>query len=290
MKRGWKAGAVAGGGGVTRGLRLARRSLLTLVVAFAAAGSTACATKADIRNVRQDFGRMDARQDSIYGLLQTQNRQILDTLTLTTERLLDVRGELANQLSRLQDQLVQVSELTGQVQVRLNQLDQELARALREGGSATQGGSAAQGDASAPATQAPPGGRVTAGGDSGMAEDIYAAGLEQVNRGNAATARRAFQMVVDSFPDQPMAPEAQRQIGETYAMDGLHDEALRAFERVVERYQDSDAAPRALYRAGVIAQERGQTERAREYFRRVISGYPGSDARTLAESALERMR
>jgi len=277
-----------GGGGATRALRLVRRSVLTAVVALVAAGSSACATKADIRNVRQDFERMDARQDSIYTLLQGQNRQILDTLTLTTERLLDVRGELAVQLSRLQDQLVQVSELTGQVQVRLNQLDQELARALREGGSVTPGGAAA------PSTQAPangaPGGAAAGGGGTSMAEDIYVAGLEQVNRGNAETARRAFQMVVDSFPDAPMAPEAQRQLGETYAMDGEYDEALRAFERVVERYQDSDAAPRALYRAGVIAQERGQTERAREYFRRVISGYPGSDARTLAESALERMR
>lgn len=270
-------------------LRHARRALVALVVGVVAVTSSACATKADIRDVRSDFERMDARQDSIYRLLQGQNRDILDTLTLTTERLLDVRGELANQLSQLQQQLVQVSELTGQVQVRLNQLDQGLAGALRQSGS-TPGGSPGQGG---------PGGRVPdesafdeGGGDAGtfsMAQELYEAGLEQVNRDNPETARRAFQMVVDSFPDQPMAADAQRQIGETYAMEGDYDRALRALERVVERYQDSDAAPRALYRAGVIAQERGQADQAREYFRRVIAAYPGSDARRLAEDALARI-
>jgi tol-pal system protein YbgF len=110
-----------------------------------------------------------------------------------------------------------------------------------------------------------------------------------LERGDAATARRAFESVVDSFPADPMAPDAQRQIGETYAAERSWDEALRAFDRVVERYPDSDAAPRSLYRAGVISQERGNLERARQYFQRVISGYPGSDARRLAEEALARL-
>lgn len=266
------------------------RALLVLVVGLVAAGSSACATKSDIRDVRTDLSRMEARQDSIYDLLVTQNREILDSLTVTTEELLNVRGELATQLSRLQDQLVQVSELTGQVQVRLNQLDQELAGALREGGAGTPAGQTG-GAGVQPGRTGQPSQTGQPGEDTfSMAQEIYEAGVEQVNRGNAATARRAFQMVVDSFPDQPVAPEAQRQIGETYIMDGQYDEALRAFDRVVQRYQSSDSAPRALYRAGVIAQERGQESRAREYYRRVVSAYPDSDARRLAESALERMR
>ncbi len=266
---------------MTRVHRLVRRALLPAAALVLTAGLTGCATKADIRDVRDDVQRMEARQDSIYRLLQMQNRQILDSLVVTTERLLNVRGELANQLTQLQDQLVQVGNLTGQVQVRLNQLDQELAGALRE--VRANGGGGGQG------------GDPNAGGASGedntfsMAQELYDAGLEQVGRNNPATARRAFQMVVDSFPAHAMAPEAQRQIGETYAMENQPDQALRAFERVVERYQDSDVAPRALYRAGVIAQERGQTERAREYFRRVVSGYPNSDARRMAEDALRRL-
>lgn len=240
-----------------------------------AIGTTGCATKRDVRDMQADLRQVQASQDSMYRLLQMQNRQILDSLTVTTERLLNVRGELARQLTQLQEQLVEVGQLTGQVQIRLNQLDQELVGAIRQ----VNGG----------APGADPGGGMATGGGGDAAQSIYEAGLEQVNRGNAATARRAFQMVVDSFPNDPLAAEAQRQIGDTYAMEQQYDEALRAFDRVVERYQDSDAAPRALYRAGVIALERGQEDRARQYFRRVISGYPQSDARRLAEEALSRM-
>jgi tol-pal system protein YbgF len=247
------------------------RLLAPLAMAVLASG---CAMKSDIRDLREDM----ARQDAKLGQMQAQNRQILDTLAVTTDRLLDVRGEMANQLAQLREQMVQVSELTAQVQLRLNQLDQQLTRAVRD-----------VGEAGLPGLT--PGGRDgEPGADTfSMADQFYEIGLEQLERGNAATARRAFQSVVDSFPTDPRAPDAQRQIGETFALEQGWDDALRAFDRVVERYPDSEAAPRSLYRAGVISQERGNLERARQYFQRVISGYPGSDARRLAEEALARL-
>jgi tol-pal system protein YbgF len=253
--------------------------------------ATGCATKRDIRDMREDL----ARQDATLQALQQQSRQLLDTLMLTTERLVDVRGELATQLNQLREQIVQVGELTGQVQIRLNQLDQQLSRAVREAGELglTPGVPTGATPGTQPGTQpgTPPGGDPGApGGETfEMAAQYYEIGLEQLNRGNAATARRAFQTVVDSFPADPRAAEAQRQIGESHALEQSWDEALRALNRVVERYPDSDAAPRALYRAGVISQERGNLELARQYFERVISGYPGSDARRLAEEAISRL-
>jgi tol-pal system protein YbgF len=258
------------------GRATALRLAAPLALAMLASG---CAMKSDIRDLREDM----ARQDAALREIQTQNRMILDTLAVTTDRLLDVRGEMANQLAQLREQIIQVSELTAQVQVRLSQLDQQLSRAVRE---VDEAGFPAAGPGSDP--RAPGGG--APGADSfSMADQFYEIGLEQLERGNAATARRAFQSVVDSFPADPRAPDAQRQIGEAFAMERNWDDALRAFEGVVERYPDSEAAPRSLYRAGVISQERGNLERARQYFQRVISGYPGSDARRLAEEALERM-
>lgn len=249
---------------------------------------TGCATKRDVRDMREDL----ARQDATLQELRAQNRQMLDTLMLTTERLLDVRGEMATQLNQLREQIVQLGELTGQVQIRLNQLDQQLTRAVREAGELGLGTGASPGTPGAPGVRpdADPGAAPPTGGETfDMASQYYEIGLEQLNRGNAATARRALQTVVDSFPSDPRAPDAQRQIGESHALEQNWDEALRSLNRVVERYPDSEAAPRALYRAGVISQERGNLERARQYFERVISGYPGSDARRLAEEAISRL-
>lgn len=275
MTRGQSLTAGTGGRGGFRARRLVGTFLPIVAVALLASG---CAMKADIRDLRGDLARVDARQDSIFQLLQQQNREILDSLTVTTERLLNVRGQLANQLTELAVQLEQVGQLTAQVQVRLNQLDQQLREAVQNvAGSGIAGGA--------------PGGAPAEGAGAGTfneAETLYEIGVEQIGRGNAMSARRAFQMVVDSFPSSARAPDAQRQIGETFAMEGDYDAALQAFDRVVERWQDSDAAPLALYRAGVISQERGNIDRARQYFRRVISGYPNSDARPLAEEALRR--
>lgn len=251
---------------------------MALPLTLALAGLTGCATKGDIRDVREDLTRVEAQQDSILRILQMQNRQIMDSLQVTTERLMNVRGELANQLSQLRDQLVQVGELTGQVQVRLNQFDQQLAEAVRQMARASTG---AGQQAGAQGAEDPD--------TFSMAQEFYEIGLEQKDRGNARTARQAFQAVVDSFPDHPSAPQALFQIGETHVMENAFPEALQAFDEVVRRYQNSDAAPRALYRAGVVAEQQGNRDRAREYFRRVVSGYPNSDARRLAEQALERM-
>ena len=269
---------LTGGHGSGRARRLVHGALTSLVLA---AGLTGCATKGDIRDVREDLGRVEAQQDSILRILAMQNRQILDSLQVTTTRLMNVRGELANQLSQLNQELSQVAQLTGQVQVRLNQFDQQLAEAIRQTGGVPTTGGAEQ----------------PAGGEEGepdpdrfsMAEQFYEIGLEQKDNGNAATARRAFQAVVDTFPDHALAPQALFQVGETYVMENAFGQALQAFDAVVRRYQDSDAAPRALYRAGVIAEQQGEPDRAREYFRRVVNAYPNSDARRLAEDALERI-
>lgn len=262
-----------------------RALLLTVLLAVLASG---CATKRDIRDLRGDVQQLESRQDSIFRVLIAQNRAILDSLRSTTQSLLNVRGDLSGDLRELRQQLVQVEELTGQVQIRLTQLDRQLTEAvanLRATGVGAGGGGAAAGG-----TPGDPDAGADPGGDGfSMAAEFYEIGLEQMRIGNAATARRAFQSVVDSFPAAPVAAQAQFQIGESYATEGSYDEALRAFERVVERYQNSDVAPRALYRAGVIAQERGNNDRARQYFQRVIAGYPNSDARRLAEQALRRL-
>src|SRR5690606_33041068 len=138
-----------------------------------------------------------------------------------------------------------------QIQIRLNQLDQQLGARVGDGGA---GGDAPGGGERAPGTGGAPGGG-TGGGqadDFSMAEQFYEIGLEQLQRGNAGTARRAFQNVVDSFPSHPLAPQAQFQLGETYVLERGYDEALQAFDAVVSCYPNADAAPRALYRAGVV--------------------------------------
>jgi len=274
-EHGRPSGPVPGAGRALR--RAGARAAATVVVAALLVPASGCATKRDVRDLRADFRReiaeVKAQQDTILDLLQLQRQAILDSLVQTTERLLRVRGELGHELSQLQDQLIQITELTGQVQNQLMQFRRELDERIEEVAAATAPGPATSGTAESDAD----------------ARQLYDIGIEQRNRGNLDTARQAFEQVVDLFPDDPLAPQALRQIAEMLYLEDDYEGALATLESVVERYEASPEAPQALYRAGIIAKDRGNNERATEYFRRVVDAYPQSDAAVLAERELQRL-
>ncbi|MEJ2184901.1 MAG: tetratricopeptide repeat protein [Gemmatimonadota bacterium] len=252
------------------------------LAALSILSTSACATKRDVRDLRVELrdqmAMMRTQQDSILRVLQEQQQAILDSLVQTTNALSQVRGQLSHELLQLQQQLEQVQALTGQVQAQLNQMQRNVDQRMGPGQSQGSSGPVqAQGSSGTPATVQ------GAGAD---AQQYYDIGIEQRNRGNLDTARRAFQTVVDSFPKDPLAPEAQRQIAETYYLQEKYDDALKALDTVVQRWGDSAQAAEALYRAGMIAKEQGNNQRAREYFRKLVAAYPQSDAAGLARKEL----
>lgn len=249
-----------------------RRSLSCLAWAALAAVLAGCATKKDVRTLQQTVLELQARQDSLLGQIQAQNRILLDTLRATGETLVRVRGDLAHQILQLEQQLIQIQELTGQSQRRLAELRQQMESRGQELGQ----------PAARPDTAATPA--------SGTAEQLYGIGVQQLQRGAAQTARRAFEQVVREHPLHERAPDAQFNVAETYVLEKQYDTALREFERVVELFPNSARAPTALYRAGLISEEQGNIAKAREYFQRVVSSYARSDEARLARERLTRRR
>lgn len=251
-----------------------------MLVALSVIGTAACATKRDVRDLRVELrdqmALMRTRQDSTLTVLQQQQQAILDSLVQTTAALMQVRGDLSHELAQLQQQLEQVQALTGQVQAQLNQVQRNVDQRMG-GGTAVQPSATAGGGGGA---------STTAQGAATGAQQYYDIGIEQRNRGNLDTARRAFETVVDSFPRDPVAPEAQRQIAETYYLQEQYDNALKALDKVVQRWGDSPQAAEALYRAGMISKEQGNNQRAQEYFRKLVAAYPQSDAAALARKEL----
>lgn len=248
-----------------------RRVVAAALVGAAALAATGCATKRDVRDLRTEIRAVMARQDSILVMLGGEHRALRDSVRALGDEVVTSRGELRNQLLGIEQQLIQIQELTGQSQRRLNQLREDMSR--RE--------------------QAPPAAPAeTEGGaaPSGVAgDDLYIAGTEQLDRGASETARLAFEQLLQENPEHPRAPDAQYNIGETYYQEGDLDAALQALDRVVQLYPDSPRAPAALYRAGVISEERGSVEEARGYFNRVLSGYPRSEQARLASERLQAL-
>ena len=246
------------------------RLLALCMVALALSG---CATKRDLRELRAEVVALQLRQDSLFAVLQQQNDLLMDSLSGNREIILSARGDLARQLLAMEDQLVQIQELTGQSQRRINELRQQMES---RAGELQQPGTSPGATASTPPQS---------GNDP---EQLYQLGRQQLERGNARTARQAFEMLISGHASHRLAPDAQFGIAESWIQEDPA-RALREFERVQELFPSSSRAPAALYRAGVIARERNDNARAREYFQRVVRGYPGSEEARAASEALGRL-
>jgi tol-pal system protein YbgF len=227
-----------------------------------------CATKGDVRSLRDDMYWLRQHQDSVLTEIQRQNRLLLDSISTTMALTVDARGTTANQLRQFDQNVTQMGQLVGQVMGTLNRIEQRLALLEQRG------------------TAAP-----TAGPTSGgmEAEQYYQAGMQKMNEGSFSTARLAFEQLVAEYPEHARAPDAQFQIGESFYRDEAYDEAYEALERVADEWPDAPRAAAALFRAGAIAEEQRAFERARRYFTDVRERYAGSEEARQAQAKLRSL-
>jgi tol-pal system protein YbgF len=241
-----------------------RRRLLALALLPVLGG---CATKRDLRDLRTEVESARAAQDAMLREIQRQNALILDTVEAQDVRM---RGDLTAQLVRLERQLVQVQELSGQGQQQLAAIRGEL-RAREEALRNAQAG----GTADAPA---------------GDPDELLGTARAALERGSFSTARAGFEEFVRAFPQHPQAADAQLGVGETFEKANDLPRALEAYSRVLELYPDATAAPTALYRAAMIEVGRNNRDRARTMLNQLTAAYPRSPEAPRAREQLQRIR
>ena len=236
----------------------------------------ACATKRDVRDLRDEMAAMRAAQDSAFREVQRQNRVLLDSIAGQNARL---RGDLNNRFLQVDRQLVQIQELTGQGQQRLQDLREQIdARARQE--AARQAEAAAAGSDTAAAST---------GGSTAGADELYNTSMASLRRGSLQTARAGFQEFLRAYPGHRQAPDALFYVGETYNEGKDVQNALQTYAQVVQRYPASPRAATALYRAGTIEAGRGNRTEARALFNRVVQSYARSPEATLARDQLAKL-
>lgn len=252
--------------------RLARapRSAALSLLAVLLLGSTACATKRDFRDLRSSIQVQSARQDSLYRSIVRSLRAIGDSIRVQSDANLEFRGQMARELLDIQDQLIQVQELSGQNQRTLTQMRDEV-----------EAGRARLDEAPQRDTR---GGFQSEGGD----EAFEAAKSAYERRSNTA-ARLGFQQFVQQYPTHERVVEAQYYLADILQQDDDMDAAIGAFLRIPELYPADPLAADALYRVGVIELDRGNSDQARTYFQRVVTGYPDSAAAQVARERLSEI-
>jgi len=265
-------------------VRAAARLLMgALVPALAAgAGVTACASRGDVQMVqgevallRAEVSRRDSARAAQLGEVIRLQQTMMDSLGVTRRAVAQLKGDLAPDLYNIQQQLVQLQELTGQSQQRLT----ELRTRLEARGAQIESAPAAPGDTAAP---------VDGGAGNASADQMYEASLAQLRRGSLSTARLGLREMLRTHPTSERAPDALYFIGQSYASENP-DSAAAYYGQVAEKYPQSPRAASAVYNLGLLAERRKDTPRAREAFQRVVQSYPQSDEAALARDRLKAL-
>jgi tol-pal system protein YbgF len=229
--------------------------------------------------LRAETMRRDStRAAQLAEVLQIQ-RQIMDSLTSSRRAVSQLKGDISSDLYNIQQQLVQLQELTGQSQQRLSELRTQLeARGAQIETTAPAGPLPAPGDTAQPAGGAP----------SASADQMYEASLAQLRRGSTSTARLGLREMLRNYPASPRAPDALYFIGQSYAAENP-DSAGAYYTQVVDRYGTSPRAPSALYNLGLLAERRKDNAKAKDAYQRVVQKYPQSDEAALARDRLKAL-
>lgn len=244
----------------------------------------ACATPGHVRRVEDQVTLLraeNARQDSARAAQLSQlialQQRLADSLRSVRGQLATVKGELANDLYGMQQQLLQLQELTGQSQRRLSELRAELD---------ARGAQIAQQRPASPTAAD----TVSAGGPAPTsvpsATQIYEASLQQLRRGSMGTARQGLQELLRTYPQHELTPDALYFIGQSFAAENP-DSAVYYYRLVARDHAKSNRAPAALYNLGLLAERMKDTAAARTAYTQLVTQYPRAEEANLARDRLK---
>lgn len=238
----------------------------------------------EVTLLREESARQDAARAKQLGELVTMQRRLLDSLGGSMKSL---RGDVANDLYNINQQLVQLQELTGQSQRRLTELRTQLEARGEQLAAASSAPAAASGTAPAGASRdTSAGGTAPAGNAS--ANQMYEASLAQLRRGSASTARLGFREMLRVYPNGERVPDALYFIGESFRTENA-DSAAAYYDQVAQTYPQSARAASALYNLGLLHERAKRTAAARDAYQRVVASYPKSDEAALARDRLKAL-
>ena len=259
----------------TRGTRIRFLASRSVVLAL---GTTGClASTGDIRTLqdelralRSSIAQTDttrrAQADTALMLIARAN----DSLRLLSTRFSAFQANVSGGMYDMNRQLLQIQELSGQSQRRLQEL-----RASMESRNDALTASPAPAAADSAKPQGAPG-----------PAQLFQIAFDQMQRGSFGVARSGFQDLLVRYPKFEEAPSAQLYIGQSFAEEKNAAAADSVYQLVVSKYPQSKAAPTALYKyaLSLIAQKKNTPARAA--LNRIVKDYPSSDEASLARDLL----
>ncbi|HEV7704262.1 MAG TPA: tol-pal system protein YbgF [Gemmatimonadaceae bacterium] len=284
-----------------RGVRCLLPVVLLATGACFATREDVQALHTDMNALRADNARSDSARRAALDRVVSSLNIVRDSLGLLSTRVVKMQGDVRGDLYNVGQQLLQIQELTGQSQQRV----QELRASLEAKQSDIQSSVGAQSpppaagaptgaNTTSPATTPPRAGATStpapAGGATPGPNQLFQLSLEQLRRGSPGAARTGLQTLLQQYPTSDLVPDAQFYLGEAYHQEGNAAGADSAYAAVVSGYPTSPRAPTALYKRALGMEEKGNIVGARGLLNDLVSRYPRSDEAALAKERLRTLK
>lgn len=140
-----------------------------------------------------------------------------------------------------------------------------------------------------PGSGSTPAGAPSAAGSAQGEQAAYDEAFNALKSSDYPKAISGFKGFVASYPDSPLASNAQYWLGEAYYVTREYQSAIAAFEKVATGWPDSRKAPDALVKIGFTQAALGRNADARATLEDVTRRYPGTEAAQLATERLKRI-
>jgi tol-pal system protein YbgF len=242
--------------------------------------------------------RMQSTMDSRFGVIQHLVEQSTDSANRMSAAVADLQQKIAAQnegmsgkidsslgsVQSLNDSMDELKSRVNKLQETLNTLQSQLqnGQSAPAGQSSPQGGSsqpaAGPGAAAAPAANAAP-----------PLEDTFQAGVRDFNGAKYNVAQGEFQDVIQYYPNDDLAGQAQFYLGEIAYRQQDYPNAVKAYNSVLEGFPTSNKAPAAQLHKGLSLLAQNKRNPGIEELRALIRKHPQTPEAAQARTKLNGM-
>ena len=125
---------------------------------------------------------------------------------------------------------------------------------------------------------------LTAGLPGAGVQALYQQGYAALLQKDYGGAEVAFRRLVETYPSDQLAGDAQYWLGETYYMRGQYKNAADSFLKGYQKYKSGQKAPDTLLKLGMALAELGQKDAACSTFGELKAKYPTAPAHITDEA------
>jgi len=115
------------------------------------------------------------------------------------------------------------------------------------------------------------------GGSKESVDSLYKKGLEALKGGDTAFAEQNFRLILENYPSNTLAGNAQYWLGEVYYKEGDYTKAAVAFGKGYEQYKNGNKGADSLYKLGTTMSQLNKKNEACAALKALPTEFPKAD-------------